>query len=89
MEGKMVFAVYRKGRRNMSFTMEKDGHELEMSDDRVWGIEIDELRCPRKSQLDAIKHHFKHHDRMYVFDFNTLMDENRSEFTTNGEEVSE
>lgn len=69
----------------MSFTMEKDGHELEMSNDPMWGIEIDELKCPYKSQLDAIKHHFKRHDHMYVFDFNMLMEENRSGFNEKGE----
>ena len=33
-----------------------------------------------EKQLGAVKHHFEHHDCMYVFDFNTLMDENSSEF---------
>lgn len=33
--------------------------------------ELEEL----EAKLTSIEHHFKHHDRMYVFDFNMLMDE--------------
>lgn len=38
-----------------------------------------------QDKLETIEHHFENNDRMYVFDFNTLMDEVNSEFTPKGE----
>ena len=41
----------------MSFAMEKDGHEIEMSQDRVYGLEIDGITCPYKERLEVIEKH--------------------------------
>jgi len=38
----------------MSFTMGKDGHEIEMNTDPVWGLEIIDIKCPYKEQLEVI-----------------------------------
>jgi len=38
----------------MSFIMEKDNHEVEMTNDRVWGLEILNVKCPYKEQLEII-----------------------------------
>ena len=34
--------------------MEKDNHEVEMTNDRVWGLEILNVKCPYKEQLEII-----------------------------------
>ena len=36
-------------------------------------------------KLEAVKHHFEHHECMYVFDFNLLMEENSSELCAKNE----
>lgn len=38
----------------MSFTMDKNEHEIEMASDRVWGLEILNVKCPYKEQLEVI-----------------------------------
>ena len=39
----------------MSFTMSKDEHEVKITTDHTWGVEILEIDCPYKEQLEAIK----------------------------------
>ena len=39
-----------------------------------------------EKKLRAIKHHLENHDHLCVFDFNMLLDEADSEFTTKDEE---
>jgi len=39
-----------------------------------------------EDKLEAIENHFKNHECMYRFDYNVLMDEAHSEFTTNSED---
>jgi len=38
----------------MSFTMSKDGHEIEMTTDPIWGLEVVDLKCPYKEQLEVV-----------------------------------
>ena len=38
----------------MSFTMEKDEHEIKMSIDPLYGLEILSVKCPYKEQLEII-----------------------------------
>ena len=38
----------------MSFTMDKDGHEVKMSTDPIYGLEILDVKCPYKEQLEII-----------------------------------
>lgn len=77
----------------MSFTMEKDGHEIEMSNDRVWGLELLGVKCPYKEQLEVIAdwwygetQRFRKDDSTISFTyerFKELLD--LSQFTTNGD----
>ena len=81
----------------MSFIMEKDNHEVEMTNDRVWGLEILNVKCPYKEQLEIIAdwwygeaQRFKNKDSKITFTyerFRELIQITRlSEFNKNHEE---
>lgn len=42
----------------MSFEMEKDEHQIRMTYDILYGLEILDLRCPYKTKLEDIRHHW-------------------------------
>ena len=80
----------------MSFIMEKDNHEVEMTNDRVWGLEILNVKCPYKEQLEIIAdwwygeaQRFKNKDSKITFTyerFRELIQITRlSEFNKKGE----
>jgi len=52
--------------------------------DGKW-VELDEL-VEKTKKFESIEHHFTLHDRMYIFDFNVLMDEVSSEFMEKSED---
>ena len=82
----------------MSFTMEKDGHEVEMSRDFVYGLEIDGITCPYKEQLEVIAdwwygeaQRFRNKNTKIDFTYDRFRElmqlTSLSEFTTKDEEV--